>query len=755
MNGSKSPSSTQKPVYAGGDAIKCGACGKPGDPNRRFCGSCGARLWEPCPDCGRANATDERFCGGCGVSLEESVARAVAAAVRTLRSAEELAQVGRFLDADTLLQQMALAEHSRLEQYTRRAEESRARFESQREDALASSHGVLAEVKQLTAGVRYREALARARTVPEALRGNEFRALYEEVDEKVKQADSLRVELKKGLDENRLDGLLSVAERLLELEPAVEKVRTIADRLRQRAAQGERALAGKMIAAAKQALAACDYRRAKTAIDRVPAVDELDEQQAAALKSVKERAWLAFQVARAPYLDEATLALADRFVKLQPQDEKAVVARDRMRKKWKESLKQAPGQPAVWSKAGGTGAVSPLPELAPTPRELAEATAGKPIEPSQFTTAYGLALQAAGLGRFSLDLAPQGGGWKSMLAFGGGPKRGADCWGVDIGSHSLKAVCFAAGEKGGRPKIKDVVYLPYERGAEAVQSKEAAVELPDYAKPAIEKLAEQHAIAEGAVVVGAPGTLTLARFFELPYVSKTKFEEALKYEARMRVPLDPETLVFDHSATDVPGKEGVKRVSLIASSRDHLKESVGALRAVGCKKVTATSHCLALLNAYHESYESHRARKEPSAGAPAAAGENATDASPDAATPAGDAPVVAYVSIGAKTTNFVVRHEDNYWFRGLYYGSDGFDRKLIRKLQHGANTVEPIRRKPAKAAWAHEIDETLQPGFAELGELIERTLAQYRTEEGKAVDRLLIGGGGAQQFGLIASLRAR
>lgn len=60
-------------------AVKCRACGKPAQPNHRFCGDCGKVLPRPpvterieCTDCG-AEVDDEnsRFCTSCGAKFED------------------------------------------------------------------------------------------------------------------------------------------------------------------------------------------------------------------------------------------------------------------------------------------------------------------------------------------------------------------------------------------------------------------------------------------------------------------------------------------------------------------------------------------------------------------------------------------------------------------------------------------------------------------------------------------------------------
>src|SRR5206468_444192 len=51
-------------------SMNCPACGTPAEPNRKFCGECGAQLAVGCPSCGASNAPTAKFCGECGTALQ-------------------------------------------------------------------------------------------------------------------------------------------------------------------------------------------------------------------------------------------------------------------------------------------------------------------------------------------------------------------------------------------------------------------------------------------------------------------------------------------------------------------------------------------------------------------------------------------------------------------------------------------------------------------------------------------------------------
>lgn len=51
------------------EPLKCATCGAANGSERKFCGSCGARLALVCPSCGAPNESQYSFCGECGSAL--------------------------------------------------------------------------------------------------------------------------------------------------------------------------------------------------------------------------------------------------------------------------------------------------------------------------------------------------------------------------------------------------------------------------------------------------------------------------------------------------------------------------------------------------------------------------------------------------------------------------------------------------------------------------------------------------------------
>jgi hypothetical protein len=54
------------------EEVKCGDCGRPGQPGQKFCGDCGAKIETArpiCAKCGTPGRPGQKFCGDCGGKL--------------------------------------------------------------------------------------------------------------------------------------------------------------------------------------------------------------------------------------------------------------------------------------------------------------------------------------------------------------------------------------------------------------------------------------------------------------------------------------------------------------------------------------------------------------------------------------------------------------------------------------------------------------------------------------------------------------
>lgn len=746
LNGNhESPASAAQanPARAAG-LVQCAGCGSQCEPSVRFCGECGARMWEPCAACGETNPVDKKFCGGCGASLAEALETARQAAIDTLERADAHAEQGRFAEAIKMLDSLELPDHTSLAHFGETATQKSAEIARRREDVALSASERLVEARELAERGAIREALAAAKQVPPALRGLELRQLHDDLEERLAEVDRLRKVVKEALAEKDYETLSAAVSRLLEIDSTDAKMIALREKLAAQQAKVDQSRGRKKLKSALAALKKCDYRAAAAALEEVPAAD-FDEKAQKALLSARERVWLAHQLARAPFVDGTLIAIADRLVKLQSHDEKVAQLRQELTRRWKDGLRKHPGQPISWGKSGGTEdswKVSP----AELPAEFAKLLAAKGHSPGQFMVAFGLALQAAGAAEMEIDLAPRKRGWGEKLLGGKGRKKKPrkrnkkgepiPAWGIDVGAHSLKAVRVIVTDDG-HPVVEDFYLassLPGENEAgQAADSPRAGSTLPPGAAAAVQRLLEQHDLAGADVAVGMPGALTLGRFFKLPWLSEAKFDEAVRYEARVRIPLDPEDVNIDYIRQEVEAEDTpddaeddtdavkVMRVALIAANAAHVEERLDLFRDAGAGSLKICGEGVALANAWLAS------------GKPPEATDKA----------------VAVVDIGAKTTTVAILSREGCWFRGVYAGAAAFDQDIVKQLKLSWQKAEDTRCRLSNASWMHEVDAALAGSFDQVAEQVDRAVTQFENEEGQQVASLVLCGGAAEQYGVL------
>ena len=73
--------------------MQCLKCQFENPSTQKFCGKCGTKLENVCPNCGEGNPTEYQFCGGCGHDLS----RSAEPAVRDLSYDEKLDKIQRYL----------------------------------------------------------------------------------------------------------------------------------------------------------------------------------------------------------------------------------------------------------------------------------------------------------------------------------------------------------------------------------------------------------------------------------------------------------------------------------------------------------------------------------------------------------------------------------------------------------------------------------------------------------------------------------
>jgi Tfp pilus assembly PilM family ATPase len=708
---------------------RCSNCGQAASPDRRFCGACGARLWEPCLACQTLNSVAEKYCSECGGELEPAVAAAVAQLDGILQTASLLESEGKLLEAVELLSTVAPSEHGRLADRVHEANRLRQQLADRREQIVANLFERVAEAQHLVDQRQYAAALATLEQIPASLRNQQARTLLNEVQARVSEIGELRSQISQAVKQGATDQLLRQVQRLRELEPHAADIEKLWHQLTTKQGELNAALARKLLKKARDAIVANDYRVAEACLQRMPVTSPEGTHEI--FDAIAERVWLARQITSAPFADQTLLAIANRLVKLQPKDETAKLWLGKIQERLAR-VKSLAGEPlAPWVKPtepSRFGApVAPVDKLANLNWDApAIEAAGGECSLRRQLTAIGLALVGIDKAKLDLDLRPERTSWRKRLAevrnlnLG----RNTSAWGLDLGVSGLKFVRLAV-NKAGEICVDRAGVIPFSAESRLNEN----TDVPLGIEAALKEFIERQQPAAEPVVLGLPGTQTLARCFQLPRLKPARrFAKLLEYEVRTQIPLPLDEVeygahVWDADEADEAAAVNV-RVTVAAAKLSHLEMRLSSLSNLELRLDSLQSECAALINVLHLGHADEIAQ-----------------------LPHGRA--IALVEVGDASTNVAIASRQGSCFRAVHLGVRSLNKSLARARSSTIAQADALRHQWHTAETLHRLDADLTPALDELTRAVRHALDTCTSTLGAQLAHIYVAGGGCYQFGLL------
>ncbi len=718
-------------------AILCCNCGVEILLSQRYCGKCGTQAWDPCLACDEKNPVGTRYCEYCGDDQEASVKTCRGELQGLLARADEKAATGRFLDALAMLNKQELVEHSRLAEPVSQIRNRLEKFPQQREKAIAESRQAIEEVQGLLERHQYSLVWQRLVAIPPAFRSDRLNELLDEARCRIRETEKLSEEIKAMLRARDGQGLLPKVRRLAELKPDDKKIQELLQQLVERKNREDRKRACQQIMRAKTALAKYDYKQAEQVLATVSAGIE-DPTIVKALLEVKECVWMADMLRTAPHIRPLLVVIAKRLLQLQPGDPQLVELARRLGQNLTKSQREKNSRPILWVNGPEKTRLGVPVDLLPHPQVRMGGSGKVAGNGDIHAVAFGLALQALGRVEYAiqLDSPEKKSSWLKRLLPRGLRQGAGMAWGIEIGSRGLKAILLgietstAGGDGTDDVKLLQSVFMPHR--LPHVEDPKSDKSPSSTASETVDRFIEQFNPTGRELAINIPGTQTLGRFFELPPSKPDRFHEAVRYEARARIPLEEQEMYHGHSwsEADAPDHAGkpMRRVVLVAASRKTVVERLGMFSSSGLEPRIIQSDCLALANLARY-LEQAKQVNFPATGA------------------------VAIVEIGTSTTNVVILSGSQVWFRGIYGGASDWDQAISREFKKTRREAEALRKHPEKYSHMHKVHACLLPEFEEFSKTIHKMFDQYRRETGSPIFQLFLCGGGSRQFGLLRYLR--
>jgi type IV pilus assembly protein PilM len=276
--------------------------------------------------------------------------------------------------------------------------------------------------------------------------------------------------------------------------------------------------------------------------------------------------------------------------------------------------------------------------------------------------------------------------------------------GLDLGSHSVKAMVLKVGLRGAEPERFELE--PVELGGDG---RAATAEV----LAAAGRLAARIGTQGEVVHVALPGERVSTRVVRLPASASRRLEQVLKFELDDTLPFDIDGAVFDHVEV-ARDSEGITVVAAAVPSGE-VKALVDGLteQGVGAQEVGVAPLSYGVLLP---------PRKK--------------DVEP---------PVTAFIDLGHERTNVAVLGDRVPTFRTILRGGRDLTAILAEKGNVAFAQAEEHKRREGLSG---RVGEVLREALRPLVREIRQTLAGHQASGGRAPSLIMLAGGGALLPGL-------
>ncbi|HEV7887286.1 MAG TPA: type IV pilus assembly protein PilM [Acidimicrobiales bacterium] len=301
--------------------------------------------------------------------------------------------------------------------------------------------------------------------------------------------------------------------------------------------------------------------------------------------------------------------------------------------------------------------------------------------------------------------------------------------GLDLGTYAVRAVELLVG---GQPTLVRFAQATLPPGA----IRDGEVVDVAAVSAAVRRLWADGGFKTKRVVLGVANQRVIVRQAELPAMSESDLQAALRFEAQELIPIPVEDAILDSQILEElvsPEGEPRMRILLAAAQRDMVRTHLAAVEGAGLSAVAVDVIPFALVRSLFDR-----------------ANQSFT----------GDGSAEAIVCIGGGVTNVVV-HEQGVprFVRVLLVGGDDVTEAIARDLDVDVDTAEDLKRRAdiaspdASVARAGQVvSDRLTPLVEEIRGSLDYYLAQSQSSP---IGRVLVTGGGSRLPGLMERLQSQ
>ncbi|QEF96581.1 Competence protein A [Stieleria maiorica] len=697
------------------DVIVCGACGNPNASGGQFCADCGHSLYEPCAECTKPVLLSQSFCGKCGCDLVAALGKRKSDLESKIADAIDAAKERDFERSQGLLALVTRQTDYRLKDVVAKAKTAQQKIDLVAEQECESASDRIAAAQQAYQAGDSARVVDLLGSLPPKLLTPEASGNLERSKARLEQLERAQASLQEAFQKRDWASSGVILERLMELQPDDESVAKLALKVGK-----------KLISKATGLRETHKYRAASELLQCVPsnargeAFDQLSDV-------VDQIGWFANQFSAEPFATATLGRLAKQWAEKSGGDPRAIKTLSRISSRIKgpkSSSRElfAPLEAKSVSWVGGPVGMLAFPEGV-------DIVDNGPLQsaPGQFNVAIGLALQGLGHGRITEDFSPKKGLLQRL-----GRKKSNRCWGLDLGTSGLKAVCLETVENE-RPRLVECYKFAFNTPLTRTTTD---ANLNDAIREAVEGFLERHDVESTPVWVSFPARELVSRFVRLPPVADKQAKTLFEKEVESRIPLPLDEVVRVNWVAPLPSEEltSTGRPAFVSAAKQQFVDRyLENLTEAGLTVSGLQATPIALLNFASVEFD------------PLLNPDQEDDEDVESKLP-----TVALVDCGAEMTIVLMISSASCWFWSFESGGNEFTRLVCRgtKLTHSEG--EKLKRNPAAMEHPQVQFETVEQRMEEMHGRLRKVIADVADQHAEFdVQQTWCCGGGTLTHGWV------
>lgn len=289
-------------------------------------------------------------------------------------------------------------------------------------------------------------------------------------------------------------------------------------------------------------------------------------------------------------------------------------------------------------------------------------------------------------------------------------------WGIEIGSSGIKAIKLVATEAG--VDIENYAVMPYKQVLSTPD-----VDVGETIRLALQEFLSRNELEGSSVVASVSGAVGVARFATLPPVDPKRIPEIVKFEAVQQIPFPIDQAEWDYQIFQQADMPDVK-VGVFAIAKDRLIDFMGQINAANIHLEALTLSPLGVFNAFSYDHKLAESRK-----------------------------CVAYVDIGAMSTDVIIVEDNVPWVRTFPIGGHHLTEALVKQLKISYTRAEEEKLGLATSKMGKQMLQAMRGVVLDLAQEIGKSINYYQQlNRGSEVKRIVGVGSSFKLPGLVKFL---